>query len=250
MGCTSVRFSPLEQHITKHSVLTGFEKHSAAHVLEVIKERSTAGLVLSTQFEAIKTKLGLKEGEAALEQFYGKRWRQEAGDRLRLVQGNARLEEGIGAKVTVMEAEGLAVVGILLSQTTAKQKSAALFDLFDVSCAGFLPTKSVRGLLISLFATAIRDLPLLVPMEQTSDDMPKYLQKCQEGAQEAVQSTGASIMGQRDRVSRAEFEAGLMSYGKGALLLGSGCREYAWECGKLAAANVGKKSRSKPKANT
>jgi len=250
MGCASVRFSPLEQHINKHSVLTGFEQHSPAHILEVIKERSTADLVLSTQFEAIKTNLALKEGETTVEQFYSKRWRQKEGDRQRLVQGNERLEGGIGAKVTVMEAEGLVVVGVLLSQGSAKGKSEALFDLFDVSCAGFLPTKSVRGLLIALFSAACRDLPSLVPTEQISDDMPKYLQKCQEGAQEAVQSTGALIMGQRDRVSKAEFGERLMSFEKGALLTASGIREYALECGKLAAANVEKRVKGKQKAST
>lgn len=243
MGCGGVRFSPLEQHISKFSVITGFERHSPAHIIEVIKERSTAELVLSTQFAAIKTKLELKEGETALEKFYERKWRQEGGDRERLVQGNERLEGGIGVKVTVMAVEELAVAGVLLSKGTAKERAAALFDLFDATFSGTLPTKSIRALLKSLFFAAIQDLPLLVPMEQISDDMPKYFEKCQKGVPEAIHSIGALIMEQRDQVSKTQFEDRLLGYSHGALLTASGVREYALECGRLAAASNLKKTK-------
>lgn len=246
MGCASTRFTPMERHIQRHSVATGFEPYTPTHIVEVVKERSSAELVLSTQFEAIKIKLNLNSetSKPALEKFWSQRWLQGEEYRTRLLEANKRLE-GIGTKVTVMEAEALIVAGILLCKASAKQKTETLFDLYDQACSSYLPVKSIRVMLKQLFTTAVDDLPLLLPEEQTSDDIPKYLKKCQEGVSEAIKAVGAMIMANGDRVNKPEFLDRLGRYDRGALLTPSGLREYALECGKLAQALAQQSARSK-----
>lgn len=229
MGCVSVRLSPEETLISRHSVSTGFEKHSTEAVFSAIRERSTARLILSTQFEAIKARLQLnssEEDKPQIVKMFDMLWKQDKVYRDRLRQVSDRLADSIGPKFSVIEEEQLLILGILLSKGNAQAKAIALFHTFDEGCMGTITANAVRNLIETLFSHAIEVLPALMKQEGNREEVRKYLGKALEHKQRAV-SVVASIIVKKTELTLEDFLTEFAEYQDGQFTSPAGLRRFA-----------------------
>ena len=232
MGCASVRFSPLEQHINKHSVLTGFEKLHVERAVTVIRSHSTAKLILKSQFSAIERALRLNTSSSAqpvLATFYT--CLAAGGDNLtaRVLAASPRLTaEQIGGQ-TMLSEEDLLVTAILLGGGSPLDKAAALYHVFDEGFLNTLPASTLRDLFTLVFRIAIDDLPVL-SSQRSEEDVQTYLRKAQTNSSRAVQTALEAILEKQSSLSLEEFAKRMGKYRGEELTCPEGIRAYAKNC--------------------
>ena len=202
MGCTTERFGPEEEFLKPKMLVTGFEKHSAEKVLTTVLRYSRVSETLSeSQFAAIHRALGLED--------------RKAGPQIRELYDI----HFIGQSVYI-----LLITSTLLSSSSPRDKSSALFDVYDTACDGSLPEKAVEALLGVMFSVATA---VLRPMfAEIGRKELKYFEETERNIAKGVQAVKAEVLAGSVSISRADFISKLSSFNGGLLLVHPGLRKY------------------------
>lgn len=178
MGCTTTRIHPEESTIENQRIKTGFEEHTAKSAVLAIRAHSTARLILSRHFYAIKKELNLnnkQDDHKLLEAFYAKLSTNQESDRNRVLSAYPRISQEDLNKKAMTREDDLTILAILLSRSSAKDKANALYDVFDDGLAGSLTKLAINEIFKVAFRLAIVDLPML--NKSKPDDIRLYFEK-------------------------------------------------------------------------
>ena len=230
MGCASSLYGSQEDLLRAYSVSTGFEHYSAPYLLRIIKERSSAKLLLPSHFHSLCLTLGLRSNDSErflINRLYEPLWRTSEDYKARLEAVCPRLALSLGEKVTAMEVDDLLVLGILLSKSSPTEKAISLFEVYDEECTGVLEANSLRTLLEQLFDVAVERLPGLLRPERRTEDLAKYVMKAMETRTKAVAAAMQIVLKTSMSVTLHGFIARFALYRSGCLTSPSGLRHFA-----------------------